>query len=142
MATLRNKRKLLAVTRKTQGKHPRNGQSRNTSVPRINEEDITNHFLKRLIAESLKNCPRSSTGLSPAFWVLCLSWWNFSWTHRYRRAPEAFREHSGTQTWKTRNQIRIVPRMILIPKWDPPPVSLVIQLIQTQTGLLTIATWN
>ena len=41
MATLRNKRKLAAVTRETQEEHPRNGQSRNTSIPRINEEYIT-----------------------------------------------------------------------------------------------------
>ena len=41
MATLRNKRKLAAVTRKTQKENPRNGQSRNTSIPRINEEYIT-----------------------------------------------------------------------------------------------------
>ena len=41
MATLRNKRKLAAVTRETQEEHPRIGQSRNTSVPRINEEYIT-----------------------------------------------------------------------------------------------------
>ena len=41
MATLRNKRKLAAVTRETQEESPRNGQSRNTSVPRINEEYIT-----------------------------------------------------------------------------------------------------
>ena len=41
MATLRNKRKLAAVTRETQEEHPRNGQSRNTSVPRINEGYIT-----------------------------------------------------------------------------------------------------
>ena len=41
MATLRNKRKLAAVTRETQGEHPRNGQSRNTSVPGINDEYIT-----------------------------------------------------------------------------------------------------
>ena len=41
MATLRNKRKLVAVTKETQEEHPRNGQSRNTSVPRINEEYIT-----------------------------------------------------------------------------------------------------
>ena len=41
MSTLRNKRKLAAVTRKTQEENPRNGQSRNTSVPRINEEYIT-----------------------------------------------------------------------------------------------------
>ena len=41
MATLRNKRKLAAVTRETQEEHPRNSQSRNTSVPRINEEYVT-----------------------------------------------------------------------------------------------------
>ena len=41
MATLRNKQKLTAVTRETQEENPRNGQSRNTSVPRINEEYIT-----------------------------------------------------------------------------------------------------
>ena len=41
MATLRNKRKLVAVTREIQEKNPRNGQSRNTSVPRIDEEYIT-----------------------------------------------------------------------------------------------------
>ena len=40
MATLRSKRKLAAVTRETQEENPRNGQSRNTSVPRINEEYI------------------------------------------------------------------------------------------------------
>ena len=44
MATLRNKRKLVAVTRETQEEHPRNGQSRNTSVSRINEEYITQVF--------------------------------------------------------------------------------------------------
>ena len=41
MATLRNKRKLAAVIRETQEEHPRDGQSRNTPVPRINEEYIT-----------------------------------------------------------------------------------------------------
>ena len=41
MATLRNKRKLAAVTRELQEENPRNGQSRNTSAPRINEEYIT-----------------------------------------------------------------------------------------------------
>ena len=41
MATLRKKRKLAAVTRGTQEKNPKNGQSRNTSVPRNNEDYIT-----------------------------------------------------------------------------------------------------
>ena len=37
MATLRKKRKLAAVSKETPEDHPGNGQSRNTSVPRINE---------------------------------------------------------------------------------------------------------
>ena len=41
MATLRNKRKLAAVAREIQEENLRNGQSRNTSLPRINEEYIT-----------------------------------------------------------------------------------------------------
>ena len=41
MATLRNKRKLAAVTRETQEENPRNGLSRITYVPRIKEEFIT-----------------------------------------------------------------------------------------------------
>ena len=44
MAKMRNKRKLAAVTKETPEEHPRNGQSRNTSVPRINEEYITQVF--------------------------------------------------------------------------------------------------
>ena len=41
METSRNKQKLAAVARETQKEHPRNGQSRNTSVSKINEEYIT-----------------------------------------------------------------------------------------------------
>ena len=41
MATLRNKQKLAAVIGETQEEHPRNGQSQNTFVPRINEEYIS-----------------------------------------------------------------------------------------------------
>ena len=76
---------------------------------------ISQKLLRRLKAESLENCSRSSAGQSPAFWVLCLSWTNFSWTHRYGRTPEPFREHSETLTWKTRERMR-TPRVILILK--------------------------
>ena len=41
MVTLRNKRKLAVFSRETLEEHPRNGQSRNTSLPRINEKYIT-----------------------------------------------------------------------------------------------------
>ena len=115
MATLGNKRKLAAVTRETQEEHPRNDQSRNTSVPRIIEEYIT-YVSEEIEGRSLENYPRSSAGQSPAFWVLCVNQTNFFWTHRYGRTPEPFREHSGTQTWKTRERMRTTPRVILILK--------------------------
>ena len=56
------KRKLAAVERETQ-EHPRNGQSRNTSVPRINEEYITqvSESIEGSVAE---NCPKNSAGES------------------------------------------------------------------------------
>ena len=44
MATLRNKQKLTAVSGETQKEHPRNAQSRKTSVPRINQEYISQVF--------------------------------------------------------------------------------------------------
>ena len=59
MATLRNKRKLAAVTRELQEENPRKGQSRNTSVPRINEDYIT------LVAEEIEG--RVSKKLSQEF---------------------------------------------------------------------------
>ena len=40
MALLRNKRKSAAISRETQEEHPRNGQSRNMSLPRSNEKKI------------------------------------------------------------------------------------------------------
>ena len=55
-----------------QEKNPRKGQSRNTSVPRINEENIT-QVSEEIEGRVIENCPSSSAGQSPAFWVLCLN---------------------------------------------------------------------
>ena len=71
MATLRNKRKLAAVTREIQDENPRNGQSRNTSVPRINEdyltqlsEEIEGKITKKLSREFSRIVSRISDALS------------------------------------------------------------------------------
>ena len=60
MATLSNKRKLAAVTRETQEENPRNGQSRNTSIPRIIEEYCTQ------VCEEIEGrvCKKLSQGFS------------------------------------------------------------------------------
>ena len=71
MATLRNKRKLAAVTREIQDENPRNGRSRNTSVPRINEdyltqlsEEIEGRITKKLSREFSRIESRISDALS------------------------------------------------------------------------------
>ena len=136
MATLRKKRKLAAVTSETQEEHPRKGQSRNTSVPRINEEYITQvseeiegRVTKKLSQELSRTESRILGALSKLDEILL--------NPQTGRTTETFREHSGTQMWKTRNQMRIVPRTIFILKWDPPSISPVIQMTKTQTRLLT-----
>ena len=137
MATLRNKRRWQPL----QEKHKKiilGTASQETRRPFLElTRNISLRFLKRLKAESLKNCPRSSAGQIPAFWLLCLNQTNFSSTHRYGRTAELFRDHFGGQRWTTRNQMRIVSRLTLILKWDPPSPSPIVHLIQTQTGLLT-----
>ena len=75
MATLRNKRKMADVTVETQEEHPRNGQSRNTSVPRVNEEYITRvseEIESRVIKKTVPGVQQDGVPL-PAFWVLCLN---------------------------------------------------------------------
>ena len=71
MATLRNKRKLAAVTREIQDENPRSGQSRNTFVPRINEdyltqlsEEIEGRITKKLSREFSRIESRISDALS------------------------------------------------------------------------------
>ena len=118
MATLRNKRKLAAVTRKTQEEYPRNDQSRNTSVPRINEEYITQVSEKiesRVTKKLSQEFSRTESNILGALSKLD-EFPNFSWTNRYGRMPEPFREHSGTQMWKTRERMRTTPGVILILK--------------------------
>ena len=58
MVILRNKRKLAAVAKKTQEELPRNSQSRNTSVPRINEECITQVSQEIEVRVRKKTVPR------------------------------------------------------------------------------------
>ena len=67
MASLRNKGKLAAVTRETREEHPRNGQSRNTPVPRINEEYITQVFEEIEVRVTKKPVPGVQQDRVPHF---------------------------------------------------------------------------
>ena len=66
MAILRNKRYLAVVARETQMELSRHGQSRNTSVLRINEEYFT-QVSEEIEGTVTEYCPKNSTGQSPAF---------------------------------------------------------------------------
>ena len=69
MATLGNKRKLAAITGEIQEETPRNGQSRNTSFPRINEEYITQvseEIEGRVIEKLSQEFSRTESGILSA----------------------------------------------------------------------------
>ena len=114
MATLRNKRKLATATRQTQEEHPRNGQSRNTSVPRTNEEYITQVF-EEIEGRVTKKLFQEFSGTGSR--ILCaVSTLEFLLNPRMQT-------HSGTvpgtfqnTKWKIRERMRMIPRMILILK--------------------------
>ena len=103
MATLRNKQKLATDTRETKEENPRNGQSRNTSVPRINEEYITQvseeiegRVSKKLSQEFSRTEPRILSALTKIDEFL----WNQQIQTHFETVPEAFRntnvENQGT----------------------------------------------
>ena len=51
-----------------------------------------------------------------AFWALSPSLTSFFWTNKFGFTSDPFQRHPKTQVEKNRNQLRIVPRMILILK--------------------------
>ena len=72
MASLKSLKNLAAVAGEIQEKQPRSGQSRDTSAPRTNEENITQGS-EDIEGRVTKKLSRISAWRSPAFWVLCLS---------------------------------------------------------------------
>ena len=115
MATLRNKRKLAAVTRETQEEHPRNGQSRNTSVPRINDEYITqvSEEIESRVTEKLsQDFSRVQSRILGALSKLDEFLMNPQITTHSETVPGTFRNTK----WKTRERMRMTPRVILILK--------------------------
>ena len=115
MATLRNKQKLAAVTRETQEERPRNSQSRNRSVPRINEEYITQvseEIEGRVTKTMSQEFSRTESRILGALYKL----------DEFLLNPQ-IRTHSGTipgtfrkTNVETREPMRTTPKVILILK--------------------------
>ena len=133
MATLRNNQKLAAVSRDTQEEHPRNGQSRNTSVPRNNEEyimqvseEIEGRATKKLTQEFIKTESRILGALSKLD--------NFLLNPLLRTLSGTVPETSRNTDVENQEPTGDRSRM----KWSSPSVSLVIQLTRTPKRPLTI----
>ena len=114
-ATLRIKRKLAAISRENHREHPRNSRARDTNVRRI-QEDYMTQVLEEIEGRVTKSFPRSLEERRITFWTLSPRLTSLFWTHKSGFTPDPFRRHPGTQVEKTRNQLRIVPRMTLILK--------------------------
>ena len=136
MTKLRNKRKLAAVTRETQEENPRNGQSRHTSVPRINEEYITQvseeidgRVTKKLSQEYSRAESRILCALSKLDEFLL----NPQIRTHSGTIPETFRntnvENQGTKEDESQSDPH--------PEVNPPFSNPVIPLTQTQARLMT-----
>ena len=127
MATLRNKRKLATVARETQEEHLSNGQSRNTSIPRINEkfitqvpEEIKSRLTKKLAQEFNRTESRILGALSKLDELLL----NPHIRTLSGTVPGTFRNTNVENQKSNGNR--------------SPFISLVIRFIQTQTKLLTV----
>ena len=85
LATLRNKRKLAAVSRETP-ENTKSDQSQNTLNPGMTEEYITqvSEENERRVTKKLS---KKIAGKGHAFWVLCLNSMYFFWTHKVGLVP-------------------------------------------------------
>ena len=108
MATLRNRRKLAAVSRETPEK-TRNSQSQNTLEPDMAQENTSQVFeeIERRVTEKLsEEFSRTESRILSALSKLDKFLLK---PHMFRLVPWPFREHPGTATQKTGNPQGIVP---------------------------------
>ena len=114
---MRYKRKLAAVNMENHEENPRNCIARRgTQIFRESKKTILLRCQKRLKEEWQRSCCRSLAQWRVAFKALFPNLTSFFWTHKFGLTPEQLWRHPWTQVVKTRNQIRIVPRMILVLK--------------------------
>ena len=71
---------------------------------------------KRLREQWQRSCAKCLAERRVVFYALSVNLTSFSWTHKLVFTPDQLRRHPRTQVKKTRNQLRIVPRMTLILK--------------------------
>ena len=85
MATLRNKRKLAAVSRETL-ESTRSGRTQNILDPELTQDYIS-QVSEEIEGELLKNSRRSLAEQSQGSWEPCQSLTSSSWTHKFGIVP-------------------------------------------------------
>ena len=110
MATLRNKTKLAAINRENHEEHPMNFQERDTNVPRIQENYIT-QVSEEIEGRVIKKLSQELKKRKVTFWALSPSVTSFFWTHKFGFTPDPFRRHTGTQVEKPGSNWRSFPEL-------------------------------
>ena len=133
MTTLKNKRKLVAVARETQEKHPKNSRSRNTSNPRNIEEHITHIYEVRVTKKLSHVFSRTASRILEA-----LSKPNeFLFNEQVRRQSGTVAGTSRNTNVENQDANGYRSKMILTLKWDILSIGPIIQLNQIKTRLIT-----
>ena len=116
MATPRTKKKSAVINREKHEEHPWSSKARDMNVPRTQEDYITQVSEETEGGMAKKLSQDFSRTESPILGSLFPKFKKFFWTHKFGFTPDPFRGHPETQVEKTREQMRIVPRIILILK--------------------------
>ena len=111
LATLRNKRKIPAINKENHEEQHTISQARDTNVPRIQEDYVT-QVSEEIEGRVMKKLSGSLAERRITFWALSPNLTNFFWIHKFGFTPDPFWRHTETSVEKTRIRMRIVPRMI------------------------------
>ena len=129
MATLRNKRKLAAVSRET----PEG--SRGSTAQNVLDPELTQDYISQVSeGNSLRNLAKQSY----VSWVPCRNLTSFFWTYKFGLVPWLFQEHPETLIWKTGRPLGIAPQTIPTPKWGIFLITLANSIAQRQKPTLTL----
>ena len=128
MATLRNERKLAAISRETP-ENTRNSQSQNTLDPERAQEyisQVSEEIEGRVTKRLSKEFSRTESLILGALSKLD----EFLLNLQVRTCSVAVPEHPGTATQESGNPMGIVPQTISVPKWWSLLITLVFLIAQ------------
>ena len=141
MATVRNKRKLAAVSRKTKEEHPRSGQSRNISVPRVSKRSII-HVSEAIEGRVTKKLSQELGRTESCILDAVSKVDEFLFNPQKRTLSGTIPPTSRNHDVEKQELTGIVLRVIPILNWSSLPAGPAIQLTQTETIPPTLLSSN